>query len=148
MLDITTKTVVPLRRKSSPLNGIHANAVTIDDHNRQTRSINSQMENIAKKTDEGGGRWRSKASVMTWKARVVYVARRHWIPYLFAAGVIFFTVECMFQMTPASSQPFDLGFVATRSMHRILASSPNLNTFLAALNTVLVGMQTTYIGWT
>lgn len=42
----------------------------------------------------------------------------------------------MLQMIPASSEPFDIGFVATRSLYRLLASSPDLNTVLAALNTV------------
>ncbi|KAG7631401.1 Sphingomyelin synthase-like domain [Arabidopsis suecica] len=157
MSDAVTKTVAPLRRKSNPINGKHTNGVTIDgildDHNRQIGPINSQMEDIAQKTDDGGGgegEWTSKASFMTWTMHdIIYVARHHWIPCLFAAGVMFFTVvEYTFQMTPASSQPFDLGFVATRYLHSILASSPNLNTVLAALNTILVGMQTTYIGCT
>lgn len=143
MSDAVTKTVAPLRRKSNPINGKHINGVTIDG----IGSINSQMENIAKKTDDGGGgegEWTSKASFMTWTMHdIVYVARHHWIPCLFAAGVLFFTVvEYTFQMTPASSQPFDLGFVATRSLHSILASSPNLNTVLAALNTVSTYLMT------
>lgn len=101
------------------------------------------MEITAKKTDNGftnggGGGWRSKASFMTWTARdVVYVARHHWIPCMFAAGLLFFMgVEYTLQMIPARSEPFDLGFVVTRSLNRVLASSPDLNTVLAALNTV------------
>ncbi|KAF2293187.1 hypothetical protein GH714_038789 [Hevea brasiliensis] len=42
-------------------------------------------------------------------------------------------------MVPASSPPFDLGFVATHRLHQLLSSSPALNTLLAALNTVFVG---------
>ncbi|CAH2053596.1 unnamed protein product [Thlaspi arvense] len=159
---MSTKTVVPLRRRSKPLNGNHTNGVAIDgslddDHNRRIGSVNSQMDNIAKKTDDGyanggggGGGGKSKASFMTWTARdVVYVARYHWIPCLFAVGVLFFTgVEYTLQMIPARSEPFDIGFVATRSLNRVLANSPDLNTVLAALNTVFVGMQTTYIVWT
>nr|POE85252.1 phosphatidylcholine:diacylglycerol cholinephosphotransferase 1 [Quercus suber] len=38
-------------------------------------------------------------------------------------------------MVPSSSEPFDLGFVAMRSLHRVLSASPELNTFLAFLNT-------------
>jgi len=149
MSDAVTKTVAPLRRKANPINGKHTNGVTIDgifdDHNRQIGPINSQMEDIAQKTDDGGGgEWTSKASFMTWTMHdIIYVARHHWIPCLFAAGVMFFTVvEYTFQMTPASSQPFDLGFVATRYLHSILASSPNLNTVLAALNTVNTSFMT------
>lgn len=137
---MSNKTVVPLRRRSNhSLNGNHTNGVAIDGN---IRSINSKMEKkngIAKKTDgDDGGR--NTASFMTWTARdVVYVARHHWIPCLFAVGVLFFTgVEYTLQMVPASSQPFDIGFVATRSLHRVLADSPDLNTVLAALNTVNV----------
>ncbi|ESQ42920.1 hypothetical protein EUTSA_v10015624mg [Eutrema salsugineum] len=96
-------------------------------------------------TEERG--WRSKPSFMTWTARdVVYVARHHWLPCLLAVGFLFVVcVESTIQMVPASSPPFDLGFVATRSVHRVLASSPDLNTVLAALNSVLGVMQITYI---
>ncbi|CAK7356935.1 unnamed protein product [Dovyalis caffra] len=57
-------------------------------------------------------------------------------------------VEYTLSMVPASSPPFDLGFVATRRLHGLLSSWPELNTLLAALNTVFVGMQTAYILWT
>ncbi|KAL0843789.1 hypothetical protein Bca101_017035 [Brassica carinata] len=99
-------------------------------------------------TDEGG--WRSKPSFMKWTAcDVVHVTRHHWIPCLFVAGNFWLVcVESTTQMIPASSPPFDLGFVATRSLHRVLASSPTLNTVLAALNSVLVVMQISYIAWT
>uniref|UniRef100_A0A1J3CG38 Phosphatidylcholine:diacylglycerol cholinephosphotransferase 1 n=1 Tax=Noccaea caerulescens TaxID=107243 RepID=A0A1J3CG38_NOCCA len=145
---MSTKTVVPLRRRSNPLNGHHTNGVGGVD--KTIGLINSQMDITAKKTDDvavNGGK--SNASFMTWTARdAVYVARHHWIPCLFAVGVLFFTgVEYTLQMIPARSEPFDIGFVATRSLNRVLASSPDLNTVLAALNTVFVAMQTTYIVW-
>lgn len=57
-------------------------------------------------------------------------------------------VEYTLRMVPSSSPPFDLGFIATRSLHRVLESSPILNTLFAALNTVFVAMQTSYILWT
>nr|QJD09136.1 phosphatidylcholine:diacylglycerol phosphocholine acyltransferase [Camelina sativa] len=140
-------------------NGNNTNNVAIDDdHNHQRRIVgdkNTRMEIAAKNNGYangviGGGGWRSKASFMTWTTRdVVYVARHHWIPCMFAAGLLFFMgVEYTLQMIPARSEPFDLGFVATRSLNRVLASSPDLNTVLAALNTVFVLMQTTYIVWT
>ena len=37
---------------------------------------------------------------------------------------------------PFVFEPFDLGFVAMRSLHRVLSTSPELNTFLAFLNTI------------
>ncbi|CAA7021121.1 unnamed protein product [Microthlaspi erraticum] len=77
---------------------------------------------------------------------IVYVARHHWIPCLFAVGFLVAAwVELTNQMIPASSPPYDIGFVATRSLYRVFASSPDLNTVLAALNSVLGVMQSTYI---
>ncbi|KAJ4893736.1 Phosphatidylcholine:diacylglycerol cholinephosphotransferase 1 [Raphanus sativus] len=140
---MSTETDVPLRRRSNSLNGHHSNGVAFD-------GTVPSMESIVKETDDGYARGRSKASFMTWTARdAIYVARVHWIPCLFAVGVLFFMgVEYTLQMIPARSEPFDIGFVATRSLNRVLANSPDLNTVLAALNTVFVAMQTTYIVWT
>ncbi|XWS11793.1 hypothetical protein CRYUN_Cryun37aG0031100 [Craigia yunnanensis] len=94
-----------------------------------------------------GGVYHGKASFMKWTLDdVVYVARYHRIPCIFAAGLLFFMyVEYTLRMVPDSSPPFDLGFVFTRSFYRALASWPELNTLLAALNTVFVGMQSVYI---
>ncbi|CAF2078604.1 hypothetical protein Bca4012_090629 [Brassica carinata] len=151
---MSTTTIVPLRRSSNSLNEYHTNAVAFDGIVGSTST--SQMEEIVTQTDDcyanhNGDGGRSKASFMTWRmCNPVQVARVHWIPCLLAVGVLFFTgvEEYMLQMIPASSEPFDIGFVATRSLYRLLASSPDLNTVLAALNTVFVGMQTTYILWT
>ncbi|KAF5741743.1 hypothetical protein HS088_TW10G00748 [Tripterygium wilfordii] len=90
------------------------------------------------------------ASFLQWTADDVFnVFRYHWIPCIFGVGLLFFMgVEYTLRMVPASSPPFDVGFVATRSFHRLLTEWPELNTLLAALNTVFVGMQTTYILWT
>ncbi|KAL6285920.1 hypothetical protein ACE6H2_010310 [Prunus campanulata] len=91
-----------------------------------------------------------KASFMTWRLHdVLHVAKHHWIPCVFAMGLLFFMgVEYTLRMVPSSSPPFDVGFVTTHSLHLLLASKPKLNTLLAGLNTVFVGMQTTYIVWT
>jgi len=80
----------------------------------------------------------SSASFMKWTiSDVVHVATHHWMPCLFACGLLFFmAVEYTLFMVPSSSPPFDLGFVFTRSLHRVLESSPQLNNVLAALNTV------------
>ncbi|XP_039060945.1 phosphatidylcholine:diacylglycerol cholinephosphotransferase 1-like [Hibiscus syriacus] len=82
-----------------------------------------------------------KASFMKWTLDdVVYVAKYHRIPCFFATGLLFFIfVEYTLRMVPDSSPPFDLGFVVTRSFHRVLASWPELNSILAALNTEFVG---------
>lgn len=80
----------------------------------------------------------SKASCLQWSiADAVHVARFHWMPCLFALGLLFFmAVEYTLRMVPSSSPPVDLGFLATRPLHRVLQSSPELNTLLAGLNTV------------
>lgn len=89
-------------------------------------------------------------SFLRWTLRDAFnVVKYHWLPCFFAVSLLFFmAVEYTLRMVPPSSPPFDLGFLATASFHRLLSSSPELNTFLAALNTVFVGMQTTYILWT
>ncbi|KAL0857483.1 hypothetical protein Bca101_062637 [Brassica carinata] len=139
---MSTTTIAPLRRGSNSLNEYHTNAVAFDGIVGSTGT--SQMEEIVTQTDEGyanpnGDGGRSKVSFMTWRmCSAVHVVRVHWIPCLLAVGVLFFTgvEEYMLQMIPPSSEPFDIGFVATRSLYRLLASSPDLNTVLAALNTV------------
>lgn len=79
-----------------------------------------------------------KAYFMRWKAEdVLGVVRYHPIPCVFAACMLFFMgVEYTLRMIPSSSPPFDLGFVATLPLNRLLASRPSLNNFLAGLNTV------------
>ncbi|KAL6285918.1 hypothetical protein ACE6H2_010308 [Prunus campanulata] len=76
-----------------------------------------------------------KASFMTWSLHdVLYVAKHHWIPCIFAMGFLFFgSVEFTLGMVPSSSPPFDVGFITTRSLHLLLASKPKLNTFLAGV---------------
>ncbi|KAL9264850.1 Phosphatidylcholine:diacylglycerol cholinephosphotransferase 1-like protein [Drosera capensis] len=76
-------------------------------------------------------------------------ARRHPAIVILAMSLVFFMgVEYTLLMVPPSSPPFDLGFVMTRWLNAVLAKRPALNTFLAGLNTVFVGMQTAYILWT
>ncbi|XP_011073422.1 phosphatidylcholine:diacylglycerol cholinephosphotransferase 1 [Sesamum indicum] len=90
------------------------------------------------------------AHFLKWRARdVLGVLRYHPVPCAFAASVLFFmAVEYTLRMIPPMAPPFDLGFVATTTLHQLLAARPALNTILAGLNTVFVGMQTTYILWT
>ena len=96
------------------------------------------MKPAKKKTENGF--W-SEASFMNWSMDdVVGVFRFHPIPCFFAASLLFFmAVEYTLRMVPPSSPPFDLGFVATEWLYRALASSPDLNTLLAGLNTVRPG---------
>ncbi|KAL7139948.1 hypothetical protein ABFS83_09G087100 [Erythranthe nasuta] len=90
------------------------------------------------------------AHFLKWTAAdVLGLPLHHPVPCVFAASLLFFmAVEYTLSMIPSSAQPFDLGFVATTNLHRLLAARPALNTLLAGLNTVYVGMQTTYIIWT
>ncbi|CAD5186543.1 unnamed protein product [Musa acuminata subsp. malaccensis] len=77
------------------------------------------------------------------------VARRHPLLCAFAFSLLFFMgVEYTIPMVPSTSPPLDLGFIATKPLNRALATAPALNTLLAALNTVFVGMQIVYIVWT
>ncbi|KAK7255220.1 hypothetical protein RIF29_28626 [Crotalaria pallida] len=92
----------------------------------------------------------SNASFLNWRLTdAVHVATHHWVPCVFALGLLFFmAVEYTLRMVPSSAPPFDVGFIATRKLHRVLEASPNLNTLCAFLNTVFVGMQTSYILFT
>ena len=90
------------------------------------------------RTDTGKEEKKRAASFLAWTAGdVAYVARFHWVPCLFGVALLFFMgVEYTLRMIPPSSAPFDLGFVVTRPLHRLLVARPALNTLLAALNTV------------
>uniref|UniRef100_A0A6N2M969 AtPDCT1/2 transmembrane domain-containing protein n=1 Tax=Salix viminalis TaxID=40686 RepID=A0A6N2M969_SALVM len=78
---------------------------------------------------------------LKWTVRdMVNLAKHHWLPCFFGFGLLFFmAVEYTLFMVPASSPPFDLGFIATRRLHGLLSSWPELNTVLAALNTEFLG---------
>lgn len=95
----------------------------------------------------GYGWWLSNAYFMKWTAEDVFgVVKYHPIPCVFAASLLFFMgVEYTLRMIPASSPPFDLGFIVTVPLNRLLAARPALNTLFAGLNTVFVAMQTAYI---
>ncbi|PIA57028.1 hypothetical protein AQUCO_00600032v1 [Aquilegia coerulea] len=90
------------------------------------------------------------ASFLSWSLKdALGFAKNHPIPFVFGICLVFFmAVEYTLFMIPPSSPPFDLGFVITKPIHKILDAQPALNTILAGLNTVFVGMQTTYILWT
>ncbi|KAH1055168.1 hypothetical protein J1N35_033233 [Gossypium stocksii] len=120
-------------------------------YKRSPKSNGTVNGTAAKKTGvnhgNGGDISNGKVSFMKWTLDdVVYVAKYHRLPCFFAAWFLFFIyVEYTLRMVPDSSPPYDLGFVVTRSFHRALASWPELNSLLAALNTVFVAMQSVYI---
>ncbi|KAK4735660.1 hypothetical protein R3W88_009921 [Solanum pinnatisectum] len=99
-------------------------------------------------TEVGGyGWWLRNAYFMKWRMEDVFgVVKYHPIPCIFAASLLFFMgVEYTLCMIPASAPPFDLGFIVTVPLNRLLAAKPALNTLFAGLNTVFVAMQTAYI---
>lgn len=99
-------------------------------------------------TEVGGyGWWLGNAYFMKWRMEDVFgVVKYHPIPCIFAASLLFFMgVEYTLHMIPASAPPFDLGFIVTVPLNRLLAAKPALNTLFAGLNTVFVAMQTAYI---
>ncbi|KAL0441638.1 UNVERIFIED_CONTAM: Phosphatidylcholine:diacylglycerol cholinephosphotransferase 1 [Sesamum radiatum] len=80
------------------------------------------------------------AHFLKWRAGDVSgVLRYHPVPCAFAASLLFFmAVEYTLRMIPPMAPPFDLGFVATTTLHQLLAARPALNTILAGLNTDIV----------
>lgn len=99
-------------------------------------------------TEVGGyGWWLGNAYFMKWRMEDVFgVVKYHPIPCIFAASLLFFMgVEYTLRMIPASAPPFDLGFIVTVPLNRLLAAKPALNTLFAGLNTVFVAVQTAYI---
>ncbi|KAJ3686231.1 hypothetical protein LUZ61_015395 [Rhynchospora tenuis] len=79
---------------------------------------------------------------------VVGLVRRHPVSFMFSVALLFFMgVEYTIPMVPSDSPPLDLGFRFTESLNTGLAARPNLNSLLAALNTLFVAMQSTYIFW-
>lgn len=120
-------------------------SATPTTNNLRQRNSNGGGGKVVNKDLNGGGNCYKgtgmgigKASFMRWRVEdVAYAAKNHWIPCIFGLGMLFFVhVEYTLRMVPPASPPFDLGFVITRSLHRVLSSWPELNTLLAALNTV------------
>ncbi|KAL2928099.1 Phosphatidylcholine:diacylglycerol cholinephosphotransferase 1, partial [Bienertia sinuspersici] len=102
------------------------------------------------KGNKGGMKgWLETASFMKWGYEdAIMVLKYHRLPCFFAVALVFFMgVEYTLGMIPSDSPPLDVGFVYTQWLNRVLSSSPSLNTLFAFLNTVFVGMQTSYILW-
>lgn len=104
---------------------------------RNNQTVQSNGVNVSNSMAKNSSFY-SDASFTKWTlADVVHVATHHWMICLFGFGLLFFMgVEYTLLMVPSSSPPFDLGFIVTRSINRVLESKPQLNDVLAALNTV------------
>ncbi|KAK9066289.1 hypothetical protein SSX86_013610 [Deinandra increscens subsp. villosa] len=116
----------------------------ISINNLNLNKTPSYASNPTRKTEN----WSfSDASFLQWTLTDAFgLFKNHPVPCFFAVSLLFFMgVEYTLRMIPPSSPPFDIGFVATDYLHRVLVDSPTLNTVLAGLNTVFVGMQTAYI---
>lgn len=132
----------------------HFTSTAVNGHNRHFNGAGKKIpatEMKGRKVPAGIGMksWFETASFMKWGwDDLVGLLKYHKIPCFFAMCLLFFMgVEYTLRMVPSTSPPFDLGFIATRWLNQALSSRPALNTLLAALNTVFVGMQTTYIVW-
>ncbi|KAG8379820.1 hypothetical protein BUALT_Bualt07G0129200 [Buddleja alternifolia] len=114
---------------TNPTNG-HSNGVT---------KIHTDSPKMTKKKPSTSS-FLGNAHFLKWTAGDIFgVLRYHPLPCAFAASLLFFmAVEYTLSMIPATAAPFDLGFVATVTLHRLLAARPALNTLLAGLNTVCV----------
>nr|GLL21243.1 phosphatidylcholine:diacylglycerol cholinephosphotransferase 1-like [Ipomoea trifida] len=152
---------VPHFRSSSPSSTLaNRQPITSSDNQNPVNGVKSKHKNASNGTVSNmkkrsspvaamDGGWLGNAHFMTWKAGdLLGVVRHHPLPCVFFASLLFFMgVEYTLRMIPSTSPPFDLGFIATVPLNRILASSPALNTLLAGLNTVFVAMQSAYIVW-
>ncbi|CAN0858470.1 Phosphatidylcholine:diacylglycerol cholinephosphotransferase 1 [Linum grandiflorum] len=134
---------------ASPTAAVAATAIPLK--RKKTDAAKTQKDNVDKYVvEEAEVESVAKPAFTKWRRRdAMNMVKEHWLPVILGGALLFFMwVEYTLRMVPTSSQPFDLGFVATRALHRLLSSSPELNSVLAALNTVFVGMQTSYILWT
>ncbi|XP_071731870.1 phosphatidylcholine:diacylglycerol cholinephosphotransferase 1-like [Rutidosis leptorrhynchoides] len=137
-----------LHHRSSPQTTTTILKTTTINNNNSINNFNLKKTNNNNNINVSTTNWSfANASFLQWTIRDVFgVFKYHPVPCFFAACLLFFMgVEYTLLMISPSSPPFDIGFVATTYLHRLLQSSPNLNTILAALNTVFVGMQTAYI---
>ncbi|KAL8139397.1 hypothetical protein V2J09_005418 [Rumex salicifolius] len=142
-----------------PPSSATSTAVLTDTQNaplRRRRSSDPSTQHRGKNETKGKPKQKQKQGILETAAflrwgfgDVAGAVKLHPFPCFFAVSLLFFMgVEYTLSMVPASAAPFDVGFVATAWLNRLLASSPPLNTLLAGLNTVFVAMQSAYILWT
>ncbi|XP_019168793.1 PREDICTED: phosphatidylcholine:diacylglycerol cholinephosphotransferase 1-like [Ipomoea nil] len=136
-----------INRHSNGPNGLDVNAVKLVGE----RDLDRKKEKRA--TSEfgkhGGAAGMRSPFFLKWRVGDVFgVVRRHPIPCAFSVALFFFMhVEYTLRMTPPGSPPLDFGFAVTVPLNRLLASRPDINNLLAALNTAFVAMQSWYILW-
>lgn len=118
------------------LRSLHKSASITKGDNKVKK--HTGFADMKKKSSDSVNGLFGNAYFMKWTAEdLLGVVRHHPIPCVFAAALLFFMgVEYTLYMVPSTAPPFDLGFVATVSLHRLLESRPALNTILAGLNTV------------
>ncbi|XP_057533951.1 phosphatidylcholine:diacylglycerol cholinephosphotransferase 1-like [Amaranthus tricolor] len=136
----------PLRNRKPSING-NGNGYQYVNEKGNGHGSGDMTAMKGKKTGVKG--MLETASFLKWGySDIIGALKNHPMPCFFGVTLLFFMgVEYTLRMVPSSSPPLDVGFVVTRWLNRILTSSPSLNTLLAALNTVFVGMQTVYILW-
>jgi len=137
-----------IQRKLRDLMGANGNVVHQDE--KSPFPANGNVVHQDEKSPFPLGDTAVYPSFMGWSMTyLIGTARFHPLPVLLVGCLLFFmAVEYTLVMVPAGSQPYDVGFVWTQSLHDLLLERPALNTVLAAMNTVFVGMQTFYILWT
>ncbi|XP_019168794.1 PREDICTED: phosphatidylcholine:diacylglycerol cholinephosphotransferase 1-like [Ipomoea nil] len=108
--------------------------------------MNSEHVNAVSQSTVWAG-MRRPPVFMEWRARDVFgVVKRHPIPcFFFVAVFVFMHVEFSHRMILSDSPPLDFGFLATAPLNRMLASHPNINHLLAAINTVFMAVLLLYI---
>lgn len=126
--------VQTLHQRYSPCSNLQFKSKETKDKNK-----NSEMKKKSCSDFSDSG-WLSNTFFMKLPVRDIFgVVKYHPIPCIFAVSLFFFMgVEYTLHMVPSSSPPFDLGFIVTRPLHRLLGSKPVLNTVLAGLNTVCI----------
>lgn len=137
------------QNRGSAINHLHLGQMAMDAtlSRRAAKDGREQMMN-----DNSGEKMNQTPPTAGMRWSFSYIVRllgQHPSLCLFGLSLLFFMgVEYTIRMIPSTSPPFDIGFVLTHSLNNFLSTHPSLNSVLAALNTVFVVMQTTYIIWT
>ncbi|PWA71172.1 phosphatidylcholine:diacylglycerol cholinephosphotransferase 1 [Artemisia annua] len=129
----------------SPTHATTTTTFDLDNTTFSSTSLNKTKKNVSLWLQHSGiggfWSWTGDPLFMKWTMDDVRVVLRHHpVLCLLVILVLFFMgVEYTLKMVPSTSPPFDIGFVATVGLHRVLAASPALNTVLAGLNTGYLG---------
>lgn len=101
----------------------------------------TKVKKKKKEEEETGDQCGSSSSLpffLTWRpAQAWWVAKTHPLLYLISLTFLLSVpLENSVTMVPPGGEPFDAGFVVTRSLHQFLKRRPVVNDLLAAANTV------------